>query len=99
VEAYPSVCRSSVKQNDLSPVWNEVWCVKNVPKVADITIDVMDKDDGVTDDYIGTAKASLQEGARELKIEGPILKLRRSRGTFWIKARKPLIAQPLSDAS
>ena len=94
-----SVCRSSVKENDLSPVWNEAWCVRNVPKVADITIDVMDKDDGIHDDYIGTAKASAQEGARELKIEGPLLKLRRSRGTFWIKACRPSTMQLLSDAS
>ncbi|KAH9483458.1 hypothetical protein JR316_0002926 [Psilocybe cubensis] len=75
---------STVKQNILSPVWNEVWRVKNVPAIADLEIKVMDKDEGsMTDGYIGKAKTSVNAGARELEITGPLL--RRSRGTIWVK--------------
>ncbi|KAF4614432.1 hypothetical protein D9613_003520 [Agrocybe pediades] len=77
---------SQVKQNTLSPVWNEIWRVKNVPAIADLHIKLMDKDEGiVTDDYIGKAKTSVSAGAKELEIEGPILHLRRNRGTMWVK--------------
>ncbi|KAF8163977.1 hypothetical protein BJ912DRAFT_813912, partial [Pholiota molesta] len=77
---------SSVQQKTLSPVWNEVWRVKNVPATADLVITFMDKDDGsLTDDFIGSVKTSVAAGAKEVEIEGPLLKLRSSRGTFWFK--------------
>ncbi|EDR11076.1 uncharacterized protein LACBIDRAFT_315422 [Laccaria bicolor S238N-H82] len=44
---------SMVKQNMLSPMWNEIWCVKNIPSTANLQVKVMDKDEGVTDDYFG----------------------------------------------
>jgi hypothetical protein len=48
----------------------------------------MDKDDGsLTDDFIGSVKTSVAAGAKEVEIEGPLLKLRSSRGTFWFKVR------------
>ncbi|KAF9528271.1 C2-domain-containing protein [Crepidotus variabilis] len=75
---------STVKQNELAPVWNETWRIKNVPATADLVINVMDKDEGsVTDDFIGTIRTGVSAGAKELEIESPLLK--RSRGTFWIK--------------
>ncbi|PPQ91931.1 hypothetical protein CVT25_000974 [Psilocybe cyanescens] len=75
---------STVKQNTLAPVWNEVWRVKNVPAIADLEIKVMDKDEGsMTDDYIGKTKTSVNGGAKELEITGPLF--RRSRGEFWVK--------------
>ncbi|KAJ3502768.1 hypothetical protein NLJ89_g8737 [Agrocybe chaxingu] len=75
---------STVKHNSLSPVWNEVWRVKNVPATADLYITVMDKDEGsVHDDYIGKLKTSVTPGTKEVEIEGPVF--RRSRGHFWVK--------------
>lgn len=75
---------SSVQVGTLSPVWNEIWKLKNVPNHATLSVKVMDKDDGViTDDYIGKFETSLNAGAKELEITGPLFK--RSRGTFWLK--------------
>ena len=76
-----------MKQNSVTPVWNEIWKVKNVPATADLVIKVLDKDQGsVTDDFIGTVKTSVSAGAKEADIKGPLL--RRSRGTFWLKVRR-----------
>ncbi|KAI0689301.1 hypothetical protein BC835DRAFT_261175 [Cytidiella melzeri] len=75
---------STVQVNTLTPVWNEYWNVKNVPSIASLHIQVMDKDDGtVTDDYIGSVDTTLEAGAKELSIEGPTI--RRHRGTLWLK--------------
>ncbi|PSR79165.1 hypothetical protein PHLCEN_2v7136 [Hermanssonia centrifuga] len=75
---------SSVQPNTLSPVWNELWKVKNVPSHANLHIEVLDKDNGnITDDYIGNINTTVAPGAKELTIEGP--SLRRNRGTFWLK--------------
>ncbi|KAK0454965.1 hypothetical protein EV421DRAFT_466075 [Armillaria borealis] len=75
---------STVKTNTLTPVWNEVWRVKNVPVTADLLVEVFDKDDGAPhDDYIGKFKTTITAGAKEAEIEGPLL--RRNRGTFWLK--------------
>ncbi|KAI0085895.1 hypothetical protein BDY19DRAFT_384680 [Irpex rosettiformis] len=75
---------STVQVNTLKPVWNEYWNVKNVPAIASMHIQVMDKDDGmVTDDYVGSFSTTLEPGAKEITIEGPTL--RRNRGTFWLK--------------
>ncbi|OCH85368.1 C2-domain-containing protein [Obba rivulosa] len=83
---------STVKPNTLCPVWNEVWKVKNVPSIATLTIEVLDKDNGnVTDDYVGKMSTTVSPGARELAIEGP--PLRRDRGTFWLK----IDASPAAD--
>lgn len=68
-------------------MWNEIWRIKNVPVTAELVIKVMDKDQRlVTDDFIGTVKASVSVGAKEADIEGPLFK--RSRGTFWLKVRR-----------
>ena len=75
-----------MKQNSVTPVWNELWKVKNVPATADLVIKVLDKDQGsVTDDFIGTVKIGVSAGAKEADIKGPLF--RRSRGTFWLKVR------------
>ncbi|KAF5318159.1 hypothetical protein D9619_012110 [Psilocybe cf. subviscida] len=75
---------STVKQDTLAPVWNEVWRVNNVPKTADLVIKFLDKDEGsLTDDFIGSVKTSVSHGAKELEIESALLK--RTRGTFWLK--------------
>ena len=79
--------RSTVKQKTLSPVWNETWRVKNVPSTADLRVEVMDKDEGVTDDYIGKFTVSVTPGTKEVEIEGTVFKI--ARGTFWIKVTSP----------
>lgn len=89
-----SCYRSSVQPNTLSPVWNELWKVKNVPSHANLHIEVLDKDNGnITDDYIGNINTTVAPGAKELTIEGP--SLRRNRGTFWLKV--PHTIQPEQD--
>ncbi|KZP06001.1 hypothetical protein FIBSPDRAFT_876914 [Athelia psychrophila] len=75
---------STVISDTLGPVWNETWRVKNVPSTATLSVKVMDKDnDAPTDDYIGKFETSVAAGAKEVEIQGPILK--RSRGHFWFK--------------
>lgn len=67
-------------------MWNETWRVKNVPASADLVLKIMDKDEGsLTDDFVGTVKVGVGAGAKEVEIEGPLLKLRSVRGTFWLK--------------
>ena len=75
--------RSTVQPDTLSPVWNELWLVKNVPVTAVLNVQVLDKDNGPTDDYIGNFSISVSAGAKEAEIEGPVLK--RTKGTFWLK--------------
>lgn len=73
-------------RNNLAPVWNEPWRIKNVPSTATLQVTVMDKDEGaVTDDYIGEFETSVAPGAKEAEIIGPMF--RRDRGTFWLKVR------------
>lgn len=75
---------STVKVNTLAPVWNEIWKIKNVPKLASLSVEVLDKDDGAKhDDYIGKFSTSITPGAKEAEIEGPLF--RRAGGTFWLK--------------
>ncbi|KAJ7142107.1 hypothetical protein C8R43DRAFT_954451 [Mycena crocata] len=75
---------STVKTNTLSPVWNEIWKVKNVPTHASLAVEVLDKDDGAKrDDYIGKFTTTVSPGAKEAEIQGPLF--RRAGGTFWLK--------------
>ena len=75
---------SSVQAGTLSPVWNEVWRIKNVPTTATIQVDLHDKDNGApVDDYIGKFSTSVSPGTREVEIEGPLFI--KNRGTFWLK--------------
>lgn len=77
---------SNVIKNTLAPVWNEVWRIRNVPATATLSVEVMDKDEGsATDDFIGKFNISLTAGAKEVEIDGPVLSLRKQRGTFWLK--------------
>ncbi|KAJ7684290.1 hypothetical protein DFH06DRAFT_969484 [Mycena polygramma] len=87
---------STVKVNTLAPVWNEMWMVKNVPKHANLAVEVLDKDDGAKrDDYIGKFSVSVSEGAKEAVIDGPLF--RRAGGTFWLKIEsKPAAEDPKS---
>ncbi|KAH9923704.1 uncharacterized protein BXZ73DRAFT_50836 [Epithele typhae] len=74
---------STVKPNTLSPVWNELWKIRNVPSTATLHVEVLDKDVGnLTDDHIGTFDSSVAPGAKECSIES--VSLRRNRGTFWL---------------
>ncbi|KAI0713827.1 hypothetical protein C8Q76DRAFT_768732 [Earliella scabrosa] len=74
---------STVIPDTLSPVWNELWKIKNVPKTASLIVDVLDKDVGnITDDHIGKFTTSLAPGAKECVIES--ISFRRNRGTFWL---------------
>ncbi|KAF8919820.1 C2-domain-containing protein [Mucidula mucida] len=75
---------STVQTNTTTPVWNEIWKVKNVPVTADLHVELFDKDVGAPhDDYIGKFKTTVSPGAKEAEIEGPLF--RRERGTFWLK--------------
>ena len=74
--------------NTLTPVWNELWHVKNVPTTAQLNIEVLDKDNGPTDDYIGRFHCDVSAGTKELEIESTLSK--RKRGMFWLKV--PLCA-------
>lgn len=74
---------STVKENTQSPVWNEVWHIKNVPTTADLEVGVFDKDPGPHDDAIGLFHAAITPGAKDYGIEGLITK--RAKGTFWLE--------------
>jgi len=83
---------STVQPHTLTPVWNEIWRVRNVPSTTDLVVEILDKDIGAPrDDYIGKFKVSVNPGAKECEIEGPILDLgkvvglRKDRGSFWLK--------------
>lgn len=80
---------STVKENTLTPVWNETWHIKNVPTTADLEVGVFDKDPGPYDDAIGLFHATVAPGAKEFAIES--LMTKRTKGTFWleIEAREP----------
>jgi hypothetical protein len=45
----------------------------NVPSTADLRVEVMDKDEGVTDDYIGKFTVSVTPGTKGVEIEGTVL--------------------------
>ncbi|KAH9930898.1 uncharacterized protein B0H18DRAFT_1116605 [Fomitopsis serialis] len=75
---------SSVKENTLSPVWDEAWRVKNVPQGAVLAVDVMDKDsNSLTDGYVGQFSLEVSSGEKDIRIEDKMLK--RNRGTFSLK--------------
>ncbi|KAI0648537.1 hypothetical protein C8Q79DRAFT_579774 [Trametes meyenii] len=87
---------STVKPNTLSPVWNELWKLKNVPNTATLTVEVLDKDNGtITDDHIGKFSTSLVSGAKECTIES--LSLRRNRGTFWLNIESTPSTDPKAE--
>lgn len=69
--------------NTLTPVWNELWSVRNVPADAVLQVEVLDKDEGsVHDDYIGKFETTIVSGAKEVEMVSSILKS--VRGTFWL---------------
>lgn len=74
---------STVKERTQSPVWNEIWHIKNVPTTADLEVGVFDKDPGPHDDAIGLFHATITPGAKDYEIEGLITK--RTKGTFWLE--------------
>ena len=74
---------STVKTDTLQPVWNELWRVKNVPSNAELRVQVLDKDDGPKDDYIGRFTTDVLPGAKEEAIHGRVFK--KNKGTFWLK--------------
>ena len=76
-------------------MWNELWLVKNVPTTAQLTVEVLDKDNGPTDDYIGRFRCDVNAGTKELEIESATMK--RTRGTFWLKVRLRPFSYTLDD--
>jgi hypothetical protein len=74
---------SSVKANTLTPVWNELWHIKNVPTTAKLECQVLDKDPGPYDDVIGQFHCGVNPGVQELTIKGLIS--HRTKGIFWLK--------------
>ncbi|PFH53526.1 hypothetical protein AMATHDRAFT_54686 [Amanita thiersii Skay4041] len=77
---------STVKRNTLTPVWNELWRIKNVPSSAELHVEVLDKDEGsLTNDFIGSFRTSISTGAKEVEIEGLLFK--RTKGTFWLSIK------------
>ncbi|KAF8437483.1 hypothetical protein L210DRAFT_3545775 [Boletus edulis BED1] len=75
---------SSVQPNTLTPVWNEVWQVKNVPTTAMLSVVIRDKHHkALIDHYIGKFETTIYPGAKEAVIQGPMYK--HDRGTFWLK--------------
>jgi hypothetical protein len=56
--------------------------------MADLQVEVMGKDEGVMDDYIGKFTLSVTPGTKEVEIEGTVFKI--VMGTFWIKVTSPL---------
>ena len=71
-----------MQANTLSPVWNELWLVKNVPTTAQLNVEVLDKDNGPSDDHIGGFHCDVSAGAKDFEIESPLLK--RAKGRFWL---------------
>ncbi|OSX56304.1 hypothetical protein POSPLADRAFT_1037584 [Postia placenta MAD-698-R-SB12] len=72
---------STVQDNTLTPTWDEVWRVKNVPQEATLAVEVLDKDsNSLTDGYIGQFSIPVYSGEQQLRIEDKALK--RNRGTF-----------------
>ncbi|KIJ95693.1 hypothetical protein K443DRAFT_11201 [Laccaria amethystina LaAM-08-1] len=59
--------------------------------MADLQVEVMGKDEGVMDDYIGKFTLSVTPGTKEVEIEGTVFKI--VMGTFWIKIE----STPLQD--
>lgn len=75
-----------MQPDTLTPVWNELWNVKNVPEYAVLKVEVLDKDEGSPkDDYIGKFETTLSPGPKEVEIVGSIFK--QVKGTFWLKVR------------
>ena len=56
--------------------------MKNVPSNAELRVQVLDKDDGAKDDYIGKFTTNVHHGPREEEIEGSVFK--RTKGVFWL---------------
>lgn len=75
--------RSSVVPNTQTPVWDELWSVKNVPADATLQVEVLDKDEGsIHDDYIGKFETTIAPGAKEVELVSTVLKS--VRGSFWL---------------
>jgi len=55
--------KSSVKQGDLNPVWNEDFVFSNIPTLDNmvLTLKVMDSDVGSRDDKCGKCKIKLEK--------------------------------------
>ena len=65
------------------PAWNEHWRVKNVPAMAELQVEVLDKDETLLDGYVGRFKTPITPGTKKVTIEG-----RKSpRGIFWLTVR------------
>ncbi|RPD67704.1 hypothetical protein L226DRAFT_555716 [Lentinus tigrinus ALCF2SS1-7] len=88
--------RSTVKPDTLSPVWNELWKIKNVPNTATLTVEVNDKDAGnIIDDHIGKFTTSVTPGAKECTIES--MSIRKNRRTFWLNIESTPSTDPKAE--
>lgn len=83
-------CRSSIKLNTLSPVWDETWIVKTVPSTATLSVVVREVESGaLVDNDIGVFRTTVSPGTKEVEIVGK--RLGRSKGTFWLNVCVPRI--------
>jgi hypothetical protein len=60
-----------------------MWRVENLPSTADLRVEVVDKDEGATDDYIRKFALSVTPRTKGVEIEGTVFKI--VRVTYWIK--------------
>jgi hypothetical protein len=83
-------CRSSVKSNTLTPVWDETWIVKTVPSTATLSVVVREVETGaLVDNDIGVFQTTINPGAKEVEIVGK--RLGRNKGSFWLNVCLPHI--------
>lgn len=73
-----------MKSGTLTPVWNEVWQVKNVPTTAMLSVAIWDKHHkSLVDRSIGKFETTIYPGAKEAEIQSSMHS--HNRGTFWLK--------------
>ncbi|KAG8878267.1 hypothetical protein FRB97_002666 [Tulasnella sp. 331] len=85
---------STAQKQTLTPQWNEVWHVKNVPRDGVLRVKVYDKDESyMKDDYIGDFAVTIGEGGQsEQDITG---RMGKKHGPFKIN----IIVSPTNQRS
>ncbi|CAF4583201.1 unnamed protein product, partial [Rotaria sp. Silwood2] len=78
---------SSCITNTLTPIWNEQWLVRNVPRTAKLSVRLFDKDDNtVSDNCIGNFElALLPTNHRSIEIRNSLGKVQ---GTFELSINR-----------
>jgi hypothetical protein len=79
-----------VKSSTSSPVWDETWIVKQVPRTATLSVVVRHAETGsLVDNVIGEFQTTITQGAKEAEIVGKHLS--QNRGSFWLNVCFPRI--------